>query len=143
MGHEIAEQDREKNQAQHLTVGCRLNDIGRNHSHEDIGYITDASVADLCHHFIDRGGEGQGILRRLAVNITGLNRVDNEQADQDRHVADAVLEQRVAERKAGYAVDRIEPDEGDEQADPARYRDAFGRMLEKKGLLGECLAANS
>ena len=68
------------------------------------------------HHAPDLGRDAvRSLLRQHAQNLGQA-----EQPDQDRDVADAVLQDHGAEGIARHAMDQIEADERDQQPDPSR-----------------------
>ena len=94
VGHEIAEQEREENHAQHLAFSRSLDNVGRHHAFEDFGNIAGALTfdfrADICCWRI----QCQNFSRRLTVNISRCDRVDHEKSDQNGEEGRRAVEQQ-------------------------------------------------
>jgi hypothetical protein len=95
--HEIAEQQAEENQTQHLALRGRRDDIGRNHSQEDVHHVADTTTFYALRNDIDVFGYRQDVAGRLAIDDAGGNDIDQQQTHKDGEQAGGhVIQQGLA-----------------------------------------------
>ena len=104
MRHEIAEQDREEDQPEHLPVCRRFDDIRRHHANEDLGNVADALVPDLgLNFFVSPTVTARP--SRARRRYSRADCVDDKQADQDRGQRRRCIEQqRLATQRTQIAA---------------------------------------
>ena len=103
-GHEIAEQQTEKNQPKHLPFSRRGNDIGGHHTQKNRRQITRPPAFDFLHQVAGILGQTDQIARRFTVDDARLNGVDYQQPDQDgQQTGGCVVKHRLAAKTAQRA----------------------------------------
>jgi hypothetical protein len=134
--HEIAEQQAEENQSQHLTLRGRRDDVGRNHAQEDVHHVADTTTLDPLRDGIDVFGYRQDIAGRLAIDDAGGNDIDQQQTHKNGEQAGGhVIQQCLATEPAhgpafpdaGYTGN----DRGEDQRHDEHFQGIQEQLAEK------------
>ena len=82
--HEVAEQDGEEDQTQHLAFHGGLEDILRHHAQENLRDVADAPPLHLRRDFLDRSVQCEQVLGWLTVDVARPDHIDQQQSHEDR-----------------------------------------------------------
>ncbi len=99
--HEIAEQNREEDDAEHLPFDRGLKNVRRYHALKNLRDVAQTAAGDGLLELGRRRVERKQVLGRLAVDVAGTDRIDDDQANQDRRQGRRPIEQqRLATERA-------------------------------------------
>ena len=124
MRHEIAEQNRKEDHAEHLPVGRRFDDIRRHHAQEYFGNIAGILVRSTFIRCRRRRLKRQQFASRLAVRDSRGTTLITIKPDQNRGQRGCYIEQqRLATERAELAAGTDACDADDDRRGDQRHDD--------------------
>ena len=133
VGHEVAKQNGEENQAKHLSFCCRLNNVRRHHSLEYCSDIASALTFDSGCNIAYGSVERQQVPRRFAVDVARADHIDNNETEQNcGKRGRSIKQQRPATQFAEVASGADSSNANNNRRDDQRYDDHL-QAVEKNG----------